>query len=83
MSWREFSILLGGLGPETPLSRIVAIRSEKDPKVIRDMTQDQKKIRNEWRKRQFAKKSKAEQEKDVQALIRGVLRAVGVQDGEV
>ena len=34
--------------PETPLGRIVGIRAEKDPKVIKEFTKEQKKIRNDW-----------------------------------
>ena len=81
MSWKELAILLGGLGPDTPLSRVVAIRSEKDPKAVREMTPEQKKIRNEWRKKAFARKTKAEQEKELQGVISGLLQAVGVTDG--
>ena len=48
MSWSEFCTLLGGIMPETPLGRIASVRAEKDPKVIKEFTKDQKKIRNEW-----------------------------------
>lgn len=41
--------------PDTPLGRIVAIRSEKDQKVISKFTADQKKIRNDWLKRKNQK----------------------------
>lgn len=34
--------------PETPLGRIVGIRAEKDPKVIKEFSKEQKKIRNDW-----------------------------------
>lgn len=34
--------------PDTPLGSIVSIRAEKDPKVIKDFTKDQRKIRNDW-----------------------------------
>lgn len=48
MSWSEFCSLLSGIMPETPLGRIVSIRAEKDPKVIKEFSKDQKKIRNDW-----------------------------------
>ncbi len=48
MSWEEFCSLLCGIMPETPLGRIVSIRSEKDPKIIKNFTKEQKRIRNEW-----------------------------------
>lgn len=49
MRWVEFKALLIGLGPETPLGRIVSIRSEKDKNVLKGFTQDQHRIRNAWR----------------------------------
>ncbi len=48
MSWMEFCSLLGGIMPDTPLGRIVSIRSEKDPKRIKEFTKEQRRIRNEW-----------------------------------
>lgn len=48
MSYQEFVSLLGGLMEDTPLGRIVAIRSEKDMERLKNFTPEQKKIRNEW-----------------------------------
>lgn len=48
MPYAEFVRLLGGLMPETPLGRIVTIRAEKDSKVLKHFTPEQKKIRTEW-----------------------------------
>lgn len=48
MSWHEFCNLLSGLMPDTPLGKIVAIRAEKDPKVIREFNETQRNIRNDW-----------------------------------
>ena len=47
VSWDEFKALLAGLAPETPLGRIVAIRSEDDKNVIKHFTRDQKRIHDE------------------------------------
>lgn len=55
MSWSEFCTLLSGLLPDTPLGRIVSIRAEKDPKVLKNFSADQKKIRNEWQRRKYQK----------------------------
>jgi hypothetical protein len=49
MTWGEFCALLRGLGPETPLGRIVAIRSEKDPARIKKFSAAERKIRLAWR----------------------------------
>lgn len=51
MSWGEFCTLLAGLGPDTPLGRIVSIRSEDDKNMLKHFTPDQHRIRNEWRSR--------------------------------
>lgn len=48
MKWGEFSSLLSGLNGETPLGNIVRIRSEKDSKIIKNFTKEEKRIRSEW-----------------------------------
>jgi hypothetical protein len=52
MPWSEFSNLVTGLLPETPLGAIVKIRSEDDPDVLKKFTSDQLAIRSKWRERQ-------------------------------
>lgn len=52
MPWSEFINLVTGLLPETPLGAIVKIRSEDDPKVLKQFTKDQLAIRSQWRERQ-------------------------------
>ena len=49
MSWDEFATLLAGLNSETPLGRIVSIRSETDKERLKNFTPEERKIRNEWR----------------------------------
>lgn len=48
MSWSEFCSLLSGIMPKTPLGQIVSIRSEKDPKTLKNFSKEQRKIRNDW-----------------------------------
>lgn len=55
MSWGEFSTLLAGIMPETPLGKIIAIRSETDKDMLKHFSKEQIRIRNEWRTRQFNK----------------------------
>lgn len=55
MSWQEFCTLLSGLLPDTPLGKIVSIRAEKDPKILKNFTKEQKKIRNDWQRRKMQK----------------------------
>lgn len=58
MSYEEFISLLSGIMPETPLGRIVSIRSEKDRKVINSFSNDQKRIYSDWKMRQAEKMKK-------------------------
>ena len=55
MKWDEFKSLLAGLGPETPLGRIVSIRAEDDDEILKHFTKDHHRIRNEWRSKQAKK----------------------------
>lgn len=55
VSWDEFYELLAGIAPETPLGRVVSIRSETDEKVIRQFSREQKKLYDEWQERQAAR----------------------------
>lgn len=52
MKWDEFKDLLSGIGPDTPLGRIVSIRAEDDPDILEHFGPEQKRIRNEWLKKQ-------------------------------
>lgn len=51
MKWQEFKSLIAGLGPDTPLGRVVSIRAEDDADVIKKFTKEQHRIRNEWREK--------------------------------
>jgi Bacteriophage Gp15 protein. len=52
MSWAEFSTLLNGIMPKTPLGQVVSIRSEENPDTLKYFTKEQKRIRDEWRTKQ-------------------------------
>lgn len=52
MSWQEFTTLLAGLMPETPLGQIIQIRSEEDEEILKNFTFEQHRIRDDWRNRQ-------------------------------
>lgn len=43
--------MLSGLSADTPLGRIVQIRTENDRNVLKHFTTQQKKIRSDWRNR--------------------------------
>lgn len=55
MPWEEFKQLLIGIGPDTALGRIVAIRSEDDKDVLKHFTKEQRRIRSDWRTRSAKK----------------------------
>lgn len=44
----EFRQLLSGLNSETPLGYVVQTRSEKDYKKIKEMSKNEKEIREKW-----------------------------------
>lgn len=55
MSYSEFCSLLSNIMPDTPLGQIVSIRAEKDPKVLKKFTKEQRRIKNEYIMRQNKK----------------------------
>ena len=68
VTWDEFRSLLAGIAPDTPLGRMVAIRSETDKNVIKNFTRDQKRIYDEWRNRKAEAMTPETYEKQMQYL---------------
>lgn len=68
MSWAEFSTLLSGIMPKTPLGQIVSLRSEENEDMLKNFTSDQHKIRNEWRNRQVDDIPDEEKEAEIKKL---------------
>lgn len=60
MEWGEFISLLAGLNGDTPLGNIVRIRSENDPKKIKEFNKYERQIRNEWKRKNVKQLSKEE-----------------------
>lgn len=48
MPWSEFATLLSALNAETPLGRVVSIRTENDRDVIRSWPPEVRQIRTDW-----------------------------------
>lgn len=71
MKWDEFRDLLIGIGPETPLGRIVSIRSEDDPTQLKHFTKEQRRIRSAWQNR----KAKARKPEDTAAFLENLKQA--------
>lgn len=74
MKWVEFRALLAGLGADTPLGKIIAIRSEEDKDVLETFSDYQRRIRNEWR----ARKAKEVTEEQMESMLEE-LKAVFIQ----
>ena len=51
ISWSEVRMLISGLLPDTPLGRIIQIRSENNKDMLKQFTPEMHKIRNDWRNR--------------------------------
>ena len=66
MSWNEFCNLLSGIMPKTPLGQIVSIRAEEDKDILKNFTDDQHRIRNEWRNRNNPINDMTDEEKEKQ-----------------
>lgn len=76
MDWVEFTTLLNGLTAETPLGRIIQIRSEDNQDIIDGFTQGEREIYNSWQNKQmelkYKNKSKEEVMKDIQNMFKGM-----------
>lgn len=79
MPWGEFCTLLAGIMPETPLGQVVSIRSENDKDMLKNFTQEQHKIRNEWgsRKTKAIVMDKAEMGRQVKMFQEAMKKAFG------
>lgn len=71
MRWDEFKALLSGLSPDTPLGRMVSIRAEDNPDILKNFTPEQRRIRSSWRKHQAGQKT----EEDVEQALAQMLEA--------
>lgn len=60
ISWSEVRTLISGLLSETPLGRIIQIRSENNKEQLKQFTPEMHKIRNDWRNRMAKEKLKDE-----------------------
>lgn len=63
MEWVEFTTLLSGIMPDTPLGSTVQIRAEEDKDVLKNFTKEQHSIRNAWRSNHSLVEAMTEKEK--------------------
>ncbi len=79
MKWGEFSSLLSGLNGDTPLGNIVRIRSENDPKVIKNFTENEKRIRSKWLNKN-AKEISHEDYQQAMESIKNMFKSIAKQN---
>ena len=79
IKWGEFSSLLSGLNGDTPLGNIVRIRSEKDPKVIKNFTENEKRIRSKWLNKN-AKEISHEDYQQAMESIKNMFKSIAKQN---
>lgn len=60
ISWTEVKVLISGLLSDTPLGRVIQIRSENNKEQLKNFTPEMHKIRNDWRNRLAKEKLKDE-----------------------
>ena len=79
MKWGEFSSLLSGINGDTALGNIVRIRSEKDPKVIKNFSKNEKEIRSKWVNKK-AKEVSQENYKQAMENFKNMFKAMAKQN---
>lgn len=77
MKWKEFKALIAGLDSSTPLGRIIEIRAEDDPKILKQFSKRQREIRNKWRTR----KAKKVPQKDLDQFLESMLQIFSGMSG--
>ena len=80
LHWDEFKDRLSGLNTTTPLGAIVEIRSETDKEVLKHFTKDQRRIRNEWRRKQAKEVTQDQMDQLLEGLKQGFMELAGGSD---
>lgn len=68
ISYAEWSRLVSGLMPETPLGKVVQIRMETDPKVISKFGEYERRVRADWNKFKHSQQTQEQSEKSLEEL---------------
>jgi len=76
IEWREFVTLLSGIMPETPLGQIIKIRAEDDDDILQHFTDEQHRIRNEWRNRQLQETIKQSNKNEVMKQMKAMFKSM-------
>lgn len=86
LKYSDWAKLVSGLMEDTPLGRIVSIRSETDREAIRKFTSEQKKVYNDWQRFRSRKIMRNPEflrsyEEQMKALERSFAAAFGKKGG--
>lgn len=76
MDWKEFATLLNGIMPETPLGKIIAIRSESDEDVLKHFSPEQRRIREEWSRKRLQERIKQMNKQEVMKQMKEMFRSM-------
>ena len=82
MKWDEFASLLIGIGSETALGRIVAIRAEENPDVLERFTPEQRRIRSKWRNKHAQKVTVEDRDKFLEEMKNAFVKMAGGLHGQ-
>ena len=77
MPWGEFCDLMTGIGDDTPLGRVVRIRTETDREAIRNMTPGQRRMRADWQRQRAEARTKDERATFLRQMQEAFARAFG------
>lgn len=77
MKWDEFKTLIIGIGPDTPLGRLVSVRSETDKDILKHFTKDQRRVRSEWMKKQAKEVSQEKLYNFLEDMKNGLINRAG------
>ena len=80
LSYSEWSKLVSGLMDDTPLGRVVAVRTETDQKVIAQYSPWQRQIRADWnafKAQKLSQQSEVDMEQQMKQLERMLASAFG------
>lgn len=77
MSWEEFKQMLSGISPETPLGRIVSIRSETERDILKRYNSEQRRIHSEWQNRLAKNKSPMDTERFLEEMRNAFIAMAG------
>lgn len=74
--------MLSGLNADTPLGKIVSIRAETDPEIIKGFNREQRRIRSDYQKKLAKQKSQNEVNNALDDLKNAFIRLAGGNTNE-